>query len=431
VNINQVNTWDGEDNLIEEDESSMLVDNETPVPPAHILQLFDEATPAIMALQMNVHDKEALRFIKLEISKKITEKNKEMGFQETGWHIDEAPLITNFTWAQKHFEDLAKDPDNSEPKEALQGIKTVLDKLVKTRHYPESWSIPENFLEIAKTAAKTRAQAETDARAEVEAARKRAEAEAARKRPEAENLGKGSNAESADVVNTGKAVRIKYPWQTMKTQHGELIIGLRRRGIIGHQVCVEAEESDGRIIRKLASGSEVGLLDVAKYKNMDGHKDLAEGQSKWSFEDREDFEELLFVTATKRKSIYGNNRDPGADCCVRFSTKGIHMLTVSSFCKVLGAKSAKREIEEVCDRDGILPPWKEEMITEDNDPKAGKRRQKPSWLPSGKADEDKEMKRKVDSLEGQLSDMTKKMDILTELLTKLAAPPPLPQEEQL
>ncbi|KAM7182556.1 hypothetical protein V8F33_014224, partial [Rhypophila sp. PSN 637] len=142
---------------------------------------------------------------------------------------------------------------------------------------------------------------------------------------------------------------------TMKTQHGELIISIRRRGI-GHQVYVEVEEPDGRIVRTLKSGSEVGLRDTAKYKSMGGYKDLAKGQSDWSFKNRKDFGELLFVTTTSRKSIYGNSRNPSTDCYMRFLTKGNQMVSLSSFEKVLGPRDAREEIMKVCERDGICAP---------------------------------------------------------------------------
>lgn len=139
-------------------------------------------------------------------------------------------------------------------------------------------------------------------------------------------------------LSTSKAGTVKYPWPTMETEDGHLIVGLRQRGRIGHKVCFEVEEADGRLVRKLVAGADAGLLDVARYKKLDGYKNLAEGQSQWTYKDREDFEELLFVTESKRKSIYGNVRDPAADCCVKFRSKGIRMLIVSSLVRVLGQK---------------------------------------------------------------------------------------------
>ncbi|KAM7209418.1 hypothetical protein V8F06_014875, partial [Rhypophila decipiens] len=373
--ISQVRNWDGEDTLIEEDDS-MEVDNnnERPPPPEHIIRIYEEATPAVAALQLNVQDKAALDFINT-LNDKIKQQNKELGFKENDWHVNESALTSNFSWAQKLYEDINKNPESSEADKSLEEIKTALDALVEKSHYPKSWSLPDNFRDIAqqvKEAAEAEAEAARKrAEAEVEAAKQKAEAEAAKQKAEVEAeknkaVGEASSAKGQPAA-IKKGVRVEYPWETMETQHGELIIGIRRRGI-GHQVCVEVEEPDGRMVRTLKSGSEVGLRDTAKYKSMGGYKDLAKGQSDWSFKNREDFGELLFVTTTNRKSIYGNSRNPGADCCVRFLTKGIHILSVSSFERVLGRKDAREEIMKVCERDGICAPWAVEMITEDNDP---------------------------------------------------------------
>ncbi|KAM7207746.1 hypothetical protein V8F06_014966, partial [Rhypophila decipiens] len=62
VAIRQVRNWDGEDTLIEEDDS-MEVDAQQPPPPEHILKIYEEATPAVEALQSNVQNKAALDFI--------------------------------------------------------------------------------------------------------------------------------------------------------------------------------------------------------------------------------------------------------------------------------------------------------------------------------------------------------------------------------
>jgi len=58
----------------------MFVNNEILILLAYILQLFDKATLIIIVLQINIHNKKTLRFIKFEITKKIIEKNKKMKF---------------------------------------------------------------------------------------------------------------------------------------------------------------------------------------------------------------------------------------------------------------------------------------------------------------------------------------------------------------
>ena len=210
----------------------------------------------------------------------------------------------------------------------------------------------------------------------------------------------------------------------MRTEDGDLIVGLRQRGKIGHQVCLEVKNANGRLVRKLLAGGEVGLLDVARYKNLAGYKNLAEGQAQWTYKDREDFEELLFVTESKRKSLYGNSRDPNADCCVKFHSKGIQILTVSSFMRVLGNKSAKSKIEKACARDGILPPWEAELITEANDPRREKRRRNQGRRSVNDAGEAQGTNNKVMDLENRLSEMTKQMAQMAQLLKNFQATRP-------
>ncbi|KAK1656625.1 hypothetical protein BDP55DRAFT_740091 [Colletotrichum godetiae] len=181
--------------------------------------------------------------------------------------------------------------------------------------------------------------------------------------------GNGAEVAKAKRLAESQAV-IQYLWPTAQAADGSLIIGVRKQGQFGHQVCVEMREEDGRVIRRLQSASEAGLLEVERYRQIDGYKNLAEGQSQWSCDDRNDFEELLWVTEShiKRKNTAARKKNPTADCCVKFRTKGIQILTVSSFSMVLGRSSARAEIEKICRRDNIAPPWDAGYISEYYDP---------------------------------------------------------------
>ncbi|KAL2886711.1 DnaJ domain-containing protein [Ceratocystis lukuohia] len=163
---------------------------------------------------------------------------------------------------------------------------------------------------------------------------------------------------------------IEYPWTTARAADGSLIVGVRKQGQFGTQVCIETQENDGRLIRRLESASEVGLLQVQRYWKMYGFKDLAQGQSQWSHKDRNDFDQLLWTTKsqTKLKNTAAKNKSPSADCCVKFRNKGIQILSVTSLTKVLGPSSARAEIEKVCKRDNILPPWKAGWVSQYSDP---------------------------------------------------------------
>ncbi|RSL81532.1 hypothetical protein CEP52_017173 [Fusarium oligoseptatum] len=176
--------------------------------------------------------------------------------------------------------------------------------------------------------------------------------------------------DAAESASNSSQNTIEYPWTTTRAADGSLIVGVRKQGAVGTQVCIETQEDDGRVIRRLESASDVGLLEVDRYKKMDGFKNLAEGQSQWSHKDRYDFDQLLWVTKsqTKCKNTAANKKDPNADCCVKFHSKGIQVMNVASLCKVLGPSSARAKIEEVCLRDGFQPPWKADWISHCHDP---------------------------------------------------------------
>ncbi|KAH7303187.1 hypothetical protein B0I35DRAFT_330514, partial [Stachybotrys elegans] len=157
-----------------------------------------------------------------------------------------------------------------------------------------------------------------------------------------------------------------YPWNTGIAADGSRIIGVRRNGA-GHRVCVETKE-EGRLIRRIISASKAGLKQVQEYMATE-YFNLAGQQSKWTYEDRENFEEVLWVTEAQGgvRNAAANRRNPTVDCCVRMKD-GIHILTLSNLYKVLGDGSAKSEIKRVCDRDNISYPWnaKYRAISYDN-----------------------------------------------------------------
>ncbi|SPO02446.1 uncharacterized protein DNG_05119 [Cephalotrichum gorgonifer] len=166
--------------------------------------------------------------------------------------------------------------------------------------------------------------------------------------------------------NSTSLTRVDYPWATGKTAEGSTIVHFRPVGR-GHRVCVEAEE-EGRLIRRLVAASEV-QFDREYLKN---GKNAAAGQNTWSINDRGDFLELLWVTfpQMKRKNIAARKMDAQVDCCVKFKTKGINILTVSSLRRVLGKDIANSNIAGVCTRDGFAPPWHTGPISIVYDPTA-------------------------------------------------------------
>lgn len=242
--------------------------------------------------------------------------------------------------------------------------------------------------------------------------------------------------DAAESAANSSQSSIEYPWTTTQAADGSLIVGVRKQGATGTQVCIETQEDDGRVIRRLESASDVGLLQVGRYLKMQGFKNLSEGQSQWSHKDRYDFDQLLWVTKsqTKCKNTAANNKDPNADCCVKFHNKGVQILTVGSLTKVLGPSSARAEIEKVCERDGILPPWKAGLVSHYYDPskvekdavrrralrdaqaampsddRLGRRKQSPGAYSEAESRMVQQLQDKVENLENQMKDRVENLE---------------------
>jgi hypothetical protein len=129
---------------------------------------------------------------------------------------------------------------------------------------------------------------------------------------------------------------------------------------------MERVEEDGRVVHTLESASRASFSEVEQYQGRKGHKNLAGSQRKLSSKDQIDIAELLWAadSQTQRKSA-GSKRDPSTDCCVRFHTKGLQMLTATSVRRVLGGPSANAQIKRVCIRHGICPPCEARWLTHD------------------------------------------------------------------
>ncbi|KAK1656996.1 hypothetical protein BDP55DRAFT_596735 [Colletotrichum godetiae] len=339
LEIDEVVNWDGEKLPDLEDESPMEVDP-IPVPPQAVRDIFDKATPSLHRLRGNPDDpvarKEIHNFNMLISDFNAAEKEAsgadDSDISPDRWCISLQFFGTHFNLVRDNYKILLNDRSNQEARDVIAAEKKVIDDFIERNHFPRDWRVLHAgvYLQVQ------------DNGAEVAKAKRLAESQAV----------------------------IQYLWPTAQAADGSLIIGVRKQGQFGHQVCVEMREEDGRVIRRLQSASEAGLLEVERYRQIDGYKNLAEGQSQWSCDDRNDFEELLWVTEShiKRKNTAARKKNPTADCCVKFRTKGIQILTVSSFSMVLGRSSARAEIEKICRRDNIAPPWDAGYISEYYDP---------------------------------------------------------------
>ncbi|KID60062.1 uncharacterized protein G6M90_00g030580 [Metarhizium brunneum] len=410
VFIDEVTLWDGEevlpagDSESDEDDNGKdaqgdvtMAEDEVPKPPARVQDIYREATPLLYELGHNPSDKALLDQLN-GLNHRISAGNKAHNKYAT----DKSEKIPKYRWlipvsffgphykiALESYHVLLKDPKNEVARKNLVTEKVLIDEYVTKHHLPEEWSfdVADDFLKAKPVPANPN--------------------------------------------------RIDYPWPTAKAADGSLIIGVRQQGKWGTQVCVETTEEDGRLVRRLVSASNVGLLEVEHYKSMAGHKNLADGQSKWSDRDRGDFKELLWVTKSQiqLKNVAANKKDPPTDCCVEFHKKGIHILTVSSLNKVLGPASARAKIEKVCERDGTPTPWKAGWVSYYNDPaKVEKDPTRRRGMKDAQADElavlsrsdrrrsisDVERDQRVQDLESKVHDLTDTVSSLNKTVSVLA-----------
>ncbi|KKO97354.1 hypothetical protein THAR02_10546 [Trichoderma harzianum] len=148
-----------------------------------------------------------------------------------------------------------------------------------------------------------------------------------------------------------------YPWETLKdNETTSRIIGVRLAGR-GKQVCIETWE-DWRWVRRLEGASECGFgsREVDQYYDLGNSKKLSAEQSKWTFNYRESFIKLHWVTKGRLKQrIKNTTRCANTYCCVEIKGEGTQILSLSSFRRV--RTDADQLVQEVCRRDDIKCPW--------------------------------------------------------------------------
>ncbi|KJZ68401.1 hypothetical protein HIM_12207 [Hirsutella minnesotensis 3608] len=348
--IGEVYSWDGkadleahDDSDEEETDDGRMDEDEIPIPPTRVNDAYRKATPLLHKLGEDPENDVVLTQLK-EINDRIRDGNKSENAKaknvneqvpDSQWLIPVSFFGPHYKLVLEQYYILHDDPENQTARARISSEKRLIDALISKHHFPAEWTVTsaDEYLKQRQAGVATTAAVP---------------------------------AETSKV----EAVHIDYPWPTARAADGGLIVGVRRHGPWGTQVCIERAEEGGQVIRRLESASEVGLLEVEKYKATDGHKVLSDGQSAWSSKDRSDFEELLWVTKsqTHRKNRAAGSKDPAADCCVRFRKKGINILTVTSLGRVLGRTSANAQIDNICKRDGILPPWQAGYVSSFEDP---------------------------------------------------------------
>ncbi|PTB40357.1 hypothetical protein M441DRAFT_48201 [Trichoderma asperellum CBS 433.97] len=301
-NIEAVVNWDGNPigDLMEDDEV------EIPVPTARVKKVYEKATPLVTQLKIDPSDSKAQEEL-MGLNKEIESGNEvdiknDSQISNDQWVIDVDFLIS-----------LYKEGIDAMAIETRTKISGEIERYIKTHHLPEEW-----------------------------------------------NLSTLHAFTSSKDASSG----IPYDWHTALTERGERIIGIRRKGIDRYQVLVEFEEN-GVWIRELKPAMEVGDRDVRKYRENEKHLNIPTRLTNFFTTDRKCLKELLWITRSKKTFRDPSKRltSPAADCCVQFSggrfgAEGcICILTFSKFEQIRSKADAKTDIERVCKRDNIKPPW--------------------------------------------------------------------------
>ncbi|KAK1994157.1 hypothetical protein LX36DRAFT_727991 [Colletotrichum falcatum] len=231
-------------------------DDVTPVPPAKVQDIYNEATRELSKLRedsTNLTALKKLQNLNAKISTFNAAEKETLGADGAEisldrWHIPMEFFAPHYNVVQERYKILDNNRTHEEARKAIAAKKQLIDGLIERDHFPAA-------------------------------------------NPPADQAA------------------IPYPWLTDKADDGSVIIGVRKQGS-GYRVLTEREE-DGQIIRRLEAASKVGSERVKEYCKETGCKNLAKGQSEWSDKDCDDFERLLWVTRsqTKRKNTAAGKKD--------------------------------------------------------------------------------------------------------------------------
>lgn len=303
-----------------------MLDAVTPPPPERVLSVYQEAAVMINCLKKYPEDRLIMENLE-KFNATIEEGNTGEGVSPSQWKIPLSFLRPHYSQILEENGKLQNREDPAAVEAATKRIKSlsdVIDEKLKQDHLPTQWSVSTRDGHLESPATGDKAPTTED---------------------EAPTTGD-------EAPTTGPTM--EYPWPTARMADGSVIIGYRQGGLGIHQVCIESVEDNGRVIRRHKLASRVpGAKEYIK-----NGKNLAKNQSRWSKNDRPQFQELLWITQAEMhcKDLSKGKKNPPADCCVRFKGE-IDILTVTSLGKVLTPNGAREEIEKVCKRDGVVPPW--------------------------------------------------------------------------
>ncbi|KAH8799654.1 hypothetical protein F5884DRAFT_868572 [Xylogone sp. PMI_703] len=366
------------------------IQNEIPWPTKFVQDIYNEATPHLGKLMFNPTDLDALSKLKA-LNDKIKERNEEDDIEPDQWIIDSAFFASSFEMARPIYEGLLKRPQgqpiDEEAKGKLEEINTQIQAKTTKHHYPKNWTMNppteeaiENFRRLKEETDKAEAQKRLKRRekriadkaaAEKAAAEKAAAEKAAAEKVAAEKAAAEKAAAekaAADAAAKNAPGKIQYPWKTLPLPDGREIIAGRQHTrfgkLDGKSTLVVASDQGDDPTFVVTTGGAVGALEVEEYFNLSGIKLLAEKKSNgdkaktWTWRDKEDFVDLVWVAVGDRKlSRFGKNPRAGeCQCCVKMKS-GLELCTRSDLASVISKMSADNRIKKYCERKEITPPW--------------------------------------------------------------------------
>lgn len=327
--IGPVDNWNGESDLLaelladdsgnESDSGEGGMEDEFIPPTDPIKQHYASITSVMKDLQLDPTSDRLKSHIN-EVNEKI--ENESSADESSHWKIRQE-ITSHYEMALPYHQTLLKNSEDEEAKAKLSELRAFVEEVIEGRQYPKEWAIMT----------------------------------------------------TGDLIEYQRSrTEIQYPWTTVRNDEGALIIGYRRQGRNGYQVCVERRENE-RMIRRLEAAWEV--LGAQEYAKRADAKNLAD-KTEWNRDHEKYYGGLLWVTKSQIKLsniAFKLNKDktprkprgPNADCCALFNGK-VTCLTFSNLEKVLGKTRAAWEVKKVCEKDGIIVPWKTQPLATHDSP---------------------------------------------------------------
>jgi hypothetical protein len=379
ANRDAMDSWDGDidESLTLQDGRWIRGDSEMtddPTTAAHAQpnefyqQIYEQATPLLARIIGNNADSDAINKVK-DLNGKIVDHNMKEKLPRERLQqgiIHYETIIAHVSSMLPYQQALINNPADLEARKKWDDGYNILKEANKREGYPEKWlpSEPPAAPATSQTGNQQSAQATEAPEARLpEVGQPEAGQPEARRPDAAPALETGLDTGSA--ASTGQAgpqpstsAAVEWPWTTGLTAASERIMAYRPSGR-GHTCVVETGPKE-KPVYEFKNGQEVGLLELRQYLKLQNIKRLSDPETKrrWSYKDRDSFQELLWVAVARYKNHdpTKRGRSPEALCCTMFDS-GLELLPRTELQKVIGNTSADQRIRNYCTEVGVTPPW--------------------------------------------------------------------------